>query len=108
MGRITVSLPDDLEARLDKYAAEQGLAVSQVVARAVTALLDGTGGTPPPSPPPTSADPLARAYLEQVTAQLAAIGQTLTDVTDRVGGPLMPLPHPPPLPLPPPPWRTEE
>jgi len=105
MGRITVSLPDDLEARLDAYAAEHGLAVSQVVARAVTTLLDGTGGPPPPL---ASEDPLARVYLEQVAAQLAAVGQTLTDVTARVGGPLMPIPHPPPLPLPPPPWRTAE
>ena len=33
MGRITVSLPDELEARLDEYARQSGQSVSSLVAR---------------------------------------------------------------------------
>lgn len=55
MGRITVSLPDDLEAELDRYAQQQSQPVSQVVAEALVRLLRGTG----PQPSPTHDDLVA-------------------------------------------------
>lgn len=50
--KISISLPDDLKARLDAYAEEHQQSVSQVVQDALQRFLDGPAT--PPTPPPDS------------------------------------------------------
>lgn len=117
MGRLTVSLPDDLQAALDTYAQQHGKAVSQVVADALHALLDAP--TVDRSPPPTSvpapapgpgpgpdapagADPAVRLYLEDLYQDLSRL---LGVVQDLAASSPDPLPHNPPYQLAAPPWQ---
>jgi len=48
MGHVTVSLPDELDAELDRYAQQWAQPVSQVVAEALVRFL--REAIPPPSP----------------------------------------------------------
>lgn len=59
MAKISVSLQDDLKARLDAYAQAHGQSVSEVIQDSLKAFLDGTTPEPghPPTPPPTPTDP---------------------------------------------------
>jgi hypothetical protein len=99
VGRITVSLPDDLEQRLDAFAREQGLPVSQVVARALEAFLDAK------PPPAGGVDAEARAYLRDLAMHTEALRRFLHETAGWVSGPLNPLQERVPKPLPPPPWE---
>lgn len=60
--KISVSLPDDLKARLDAYAEEHQQSVSQVVQDALQRFLDN-----PPTPPPL---PPESGHLEHDVQQL--------------------------------------
>lgn len=64
LGKLSISLPDELEAQLDERAAAEGLSVSRMVAEALKAYF----ALPPvPTPPP----PLELAeQLRQVQAYL--------------------------------------
>lgn len=104
MGRITVSLPDELEARLDEYARQSGQSVSSLVARAVAVLLDGGGQ--PPQPPDTARLEEARDYLAGLAGHVAQLRSSLVELGNW--SPVRPpygwqFPPPPPHPLPP--WR---
>lgn len=105
MGRITISLPDDLESRLDGYAQEHGKPVSHIVASALETFL---AGTPPPPPPQ---DPERVGRVEEYVARLAIQVEGLRRFVDEVAfweedkppdGYQQPLPPA----LPPPPWRS--
>lgn len=67
MGRITISIPDDLEGRLDEYARERQQPVSHVVAAALSAFLNG-GNPPSPSPPADD------ARVQRIEDYLALLG----------------------------------
>lgn len=103
MGRITISLPDDLEAQLDRCAQERGQPVSHVVAEALAGFLRGA--------PPPPADPNRLEKVEEYVARLAIQVEGLRRFVDEVAfweedkppdGYQQPLP--PALPLPP--WRS--
>ena len=51
MAKISVSISDELKARLDKRAEEDGMAVSHVVSMALKQYLDGPAVTPEESQP---------------------------------------------------------
>jgi len=104
MGRITVSLPDDVEAALDAYATQQGKPVSQVVADALRALLSGPVTQPAPSSERAGPveDVAVRKYLTKLHGELALMLQTVQDLT--LGSEIQP-PHMPPYNLPEPNWR---
>jgi len=105
MGRLTISLPDELETRLDQYAKQQNQPVSQVVASAVLALLDG------PAPPPPPHDEVRLDRLEEFVGRLAIHVEGIRRVVDEAelwekdkppDGYLQPLPPA----LRPPPWQS--
>jgi hypothetical protein len=104
MGRITVSLPDPLEATLDAYAKEQKLSVSKVVTLALEAYFGS------PSPPPDPAPPeLAqiRGYLDQVVQQLDGLREGVYQMAIAESGPFAEIPQAISEPLPDPPWRQK-
>ncbi|MBZ0253259.1 MAG: hypothetical protein K8I02_07965 [Candidatus Methylomirabilis sp.] len=101
MGRLTISIPDELEARLDAYAEEHGLPVSQVAARALELFL----AAPVPPPPAGGADLEARAYLRDLALHTEALRRFLYETAGWVSGPLNPLKERVPKPLQPPPWE---
>lgn len=106
MGRITISIPDDLEGRLDEYARERQQPVSHVVAAALSAFLNG--GNPPPPPPPADDSRVQQIedYLSLLAIQVEGIRRHFEEADlwekDRpAGGYLQPLPQA----LSRPPWR---
>lgn len=65
--KISVSLPEALKTALDSYATEHQLSVSQVVQKALEALLNGGSSQPSPTPAPDDTTP---AKLQALTLQL--------------------------------------
>lgn len=109
VGRITVSLPDEVETRLDELARQRGKSVSRLVAEAVEAMLDGA--SPPPQPPPGGelAGQLqeTRAYLAGLAAHVSLLRHSLVELGNW--SPTKPpygWQFPPPAPYAPPPWRA--
>lgn len=102
MGKISVSLPDELETELDRYAREHDLPVSRVVAQALEAFF--RGGTEPP--PDDGQDILARRQLELLQAHTETMRSVLADTLYYMWGPGNPLLGRMPGPLPPPPWTA--
>lgn len=105
MGKFSVSISDELEATLRKYAEEHNEPISQVVAQALDGFLS-PHPPPEPKPPPQPMPDLGQvqAYvttvawsLESVRRVLEALGLTSAPWP---GGPVLP----PPLPCPP--WET--
>lgn len=104
MGRITISLPDDLEARLDQVARERQQPVSQIVATALAGYLDG--GSPPPPPPEDGRVDRIEEYLARLAIHVEGIRRFVDEAElwedDKPpDGYLQPLPPE----LAPPPWR---
>ena len=64
MGKLSISIPDELEAQLDERAAAEGMSVSRMVAEALKAYFALPPGPTPP-PPPGLAEELrqVQAYL---------------------------------------------
>jgi len=104
MGRITVSLPDEVEAELDAYASQHSKPVSQVVAEALTRFLHGD--LPAPSPPNGDGLVITQEYLARLAIQVERIRVSLDEFSlwsdsRPPGGWESPVPPP----LPSPPWR---
>jgi predicted transcriptional regulator len=104
VARITVSLPQELKDRLDAYAAERQLPISQVVAQALEQLFDPSRQ---PAPEP-GADEAARAYAGELAAHVESLRRVLWEVSGRVSNPFYPLMNQVPGPLPPPAWPGPE
>ena len=64
LGKLSISLPDELEAELDERAAAEGMSVSRMVAEALKAYF-AEPAVPTPPPPPELAEQLrqVQAYL---------------------------------------------
>ncbi len=111
MGRITISIPDELEELLDAYAVDKGVPVSQVVAQALSRFLQAPGEPGPvPSPPPRRDEDLVD--LQEYVALLGVFTERLRQTLETV---VLFCPGTPPgtgvripRPLPPPPWRATE
>lgn len=106
MGRITVSIPDDLESLVDQYAREHQQPVSHVVAAALSAFLSAG---PPPPPPDDSRMQALEDYVALLGIQVEGIRRHFeeADLWERdrpAGGYNQPLPQA----LPRPPWRRLE
>jgi hypothetical protein len=100
MGRITVSIPDELEATLDAYAKEHHLPVSQVVTRALRGFFED-----PPSDPQDPPDlPATQAYLSKLVTQLELARQSVHQMAIAQWGPFSPIPDAVTRALPQPPW----
>lgn len=101
VGRITVSLPDNLEADLDAYAKENKISVSGAVTRAIQAFLPGH------SPAPPAVDLVdTQLYLSQALAQLEDLRSQLHRMAMAQYGPFAPIPDSLQQPLPTPPWSN--
>lgn len=103
MAKISVSLSDDLKARLDAHAQEHNETVSDVVQKALESYLDGS--TPPPAED-DQAGPQIRE-LQQYVAQLAKNHEQVRASMQLISQMSAPqgvyIPCPPPLG--PPPWE---
>lgn len=97
MGKLSVSIPDELEAKLRQYSDEHDLPVSQAVTKALELLLE----TSTPPLPPGSDLRQVQHYLSAVAMSVEAIRRLLeaSGLTGLPwpGGPTLP----PPLPYPP-------
>ena len=101
MGRITVSLPDKLEADLAEYAKEHKISVSRVVTRAIQSFLPGH------SPAPPAVDLVdTQNYLHGLIAQLENMRSHLHRMALAQYGPFAPLPDSLEHSLPVPPWNN--
>lgn len=101
MGRITVSLPDQLEADLAEYAKEHKISVSRAVTRALQSFLPGH------SPVPPAVDLVdTQNYLHGLIGQLEAVRGHLHRMALAQYGPFAPLPESLERPLPAPPWNN--
>jgi len=104
MGRITISLPDALEAQLDRYARDHGQPVSHVVAEALAAFLSGSS---PPSPGDGSRLQQVEEYVARMALQLEGLRRFVDEVAFWEGDkPPEGYQQPLPPPLQPPPWRA--
>ena len=104
MGRITISLPDALEAQLDRYAQEHSQPVSHFVAEALAAFL---GGASRPSPGDGARLQQVEAYVARMALQLEGLRRFVDEVAfwenDKPPeGYQQPLPPP----LQPPSWQA--
>lgn len=108
MGKLSINLPDDQEARLRQYADEHDQPVSQVVSQALEDFLAGPGPPPPPPPPPPPANDIRQlqGYVSQLATHLEGV-KALLHSYGMVGAPWAGSPCLPP-PLPPPPWQTQQ
>ena len=123
MARITVSLPDDLEAQLEQYAQQHSTNASQVVQTALRNLFASPAPTPhpPPAPAPTPPSPpmpelsVVQDYLTQLVYKMELMREGLWDMSQLIchGAPCpteIPCPKEIPLPpwphQPPPGWGT--
>lgn len=97
MGKFSVSIPDELEATLRKYAEDHNEPISQVVARALEGFFA-------PQSPPTPDLGEVRAYVTTVAWSLEGVRRVL-EALGLVGAPWPGGPALPP-PLPCPPWET--
>ena len=105
MGRVTVSLPDELEAELDRYAQQRAQPVSQVVAEALVRFL--REAIPPPSPPGEDALGATQEYVARLALQVERLRVSLDEVALWVDTrPPDGWEYPVPPRLPQPPWRT--
>ena len=77
MGRVTVSLPDELEAELDRYAQQRAQPVSQVVAEALVRFL--REAIPPPSPPGEALG-ATQEYVARLALQVEWLRVSLDEV----------------------------
>lgn len=101
MAKISVSLPDEMKARLDAYSqAHSGMGTSDIVQAALEQFL--SGGTPaePPAPPPPipppaahASDQVARDYVLSLAIEVDAMRSSMMAAGLWV-----------PAALPPPPW----
>lgn len=108
--KISVSLPEALKTALDGYAQEHGMSVSQVVQKALEALLSPAGPPPPPPPPPANLELVRHiANLERYVSELGAAHGQLRDCLGLMALWINPPPGTPGFPfpeeLPPPPWQ---
>ena len=112
MARITVSLPDDLEAQLEQYAQQHSTNASQVVQTALRNLFASPAPTPhpPPAPAPTPPSPpmpelsVVQDYLTQLVYKMELMREGLWDMSQLIchGAPCPPeIPCPKEIPLPP-------
>lgn len=105
MGKFSVSISDELEAALRKYAEEHTEPISQVVAKALEGFL-APHPPPQPEPPPQPAPDIGqmKAYLTTVAWSVESTRRVLEALgltgAPWPGGPTLP----PPLPCPP--WET--
>lgn len=105
MGKFSVSISDELEVQLRKYADEHNEPISQVVAQALQGFF--TPHPPPgPEPPPQPIPDLGQIqeYITTVAWSLEGVRRVLEALgltgAPWPGGPALP----PPLPCPP--WET--
>jgi len=103
VGKFSVSISDELEATLRKYADDHNEPISQVVAQALEGFF---APQPPPTPTPTPTPDLneVRAYVTTVAWSLEAVRRVL-EALGLVGAPWPGGPALPP-PLPCPPWEA--
>lgn len=108
--KISVSLSDDLKARLDAYAQDQGQSVSQVVQNALERFLSPSQPEPSPAPipPPVEEPELYHRVrrLEDYVGQLAHHEEQLRrslEYISRVSA-MSGVTVPCPPPTMPPPW----
>lgn len=100
MARITVSLSNELEQRLQAHAQQRDLPVSQVVAEAVLVHLDGSARPSPVPSAPMTADLEVREYLEELYGDLKLLRKCVEGIADIVSGA-----HPVPSRLTKPSWK---
>lgn len=91
MGRLTISLPDDLQTQLDAYAQAQNKPVSQVVAEAVRAFLNA----PPAAASPPA--PIPAAPVPTPTPSPAGSPAPAPSALPPPAAPTAPAPNTPPL-----------
>lgn len=103
MGRITVSIPNELEATLDAYAEEHQQAVSHIVTRALRKFFENP---PDPTDPPDLA--ATQRYLTQLLEQLELVRQSLHQVAIAQSGAFAAIPDALSQPLPEPPWKAAQ
>jgi len=107
MGRVTVSLPDELEAELDRYAQQRALPVSQVVAEALVRFLRGEA--PPTIPPGGDGLAVTQEYVARLALQVERLRISLDEVSLWVDTrPPDGWESPVPPRLPQPPWRMAD
>ncbi len=100
VGRITVSLPDGLEAKLDEVARQRGEPVSRVVAMAVEAFLEG-----PVQPPEAGPLQPIMHYVAGLSSHVAQLRNSLVELGNwSPARPPYGWQFPPPPPYPPPTW----
>lgn len=100
VGRITVSIPNELEATLDAYAEEHHQAVSHIVTRALRMFFENP---PDPADPPDLA--ATQRYLTLLIEQLELGRQSLHQVAIAQSGAFAAIPDALSQPLPEPPWK---
>jgi len=106
MAKMSISLPDELKARLQAYAQEHSLSDSETVQQALEAFLDGSP-VEPPTPPPGPSDWAAPiAQIQKYVAALAANHEQVRSAMQLISQMSAPqgvyIPCPPPVG--PPPW----
>ena len=104
MAKISVSLPDELKARLDAHAKATGQGVSDIVQEALEKLLSGGSDPNPPDVHPTP-DPKTDLKIEAIRRYLNGLAihheqlrrsiETISNLSMMSGG--LPVPYPPPL-----------
>ncbi len=104
MGKFSVSISDELEATLRKYAEDHNEPISQVVAQALEGFFAPHPPQPEPPPKPTPDLGQVQAYVSTVAWSVESIRRVLEALgltgTPWPGGPALP----PPLPCPP--WEA--
>lgn len=101
MGRITVSLPDELKVTLTAYANQHDVSASRVVTQALEAFFHGD----PTNPPPPTADLAAtQHYLTQLIHRLDEQRRSLHQMAIAQAGAFAEIPKSLSEPIPPPPW----
>jgi hypothetical protein len=83
MARITFSLPDELEQRLQAYATQNDQPISHVVVQALQAFLDGSRPTPGGPPQPVE-DIEVREYLSELYTDLASLRRAVEEIAGIV------------------------
>lgn len=104
MAKISVSLSDDLKARLDAHAQGTGQSVSDVVQEALEKLLSGGSDPKPPDTHPNP-DPKTDLKIEEIHRYLNGLAihheqlrrsiEHIANLSMMSGG--LPIPYPPPM-----------
>lgn len=100
MARLTVSIDEELKARLNEYAEEHHLSASKVVSQALRAYLPGEENPPDPDLVNT------QHYVAQLREQLEDLRESVHRMALAQYGPFAPLPDGVTEPLIEPPWSA--